>query len=1075
MPLIKNSIIDKIFAETEIEDVVRQYVDLKKKGSILEACCPFHDEKTPSFVVNPAKGFFKCFGCGEGGNAFQFVQKYEKLSAYDTYVKLAELLDIKLEFQEEDKEYKEKREQQLSMQEIIRWSAEFYNKNLPHHPAAGRELKARNVGAEDVKKWQLGFADNSNAITGYLKDFGKLEEGINLDIIRRKEGLHYDYFRNRITIPIIDSRGNVIAFGAKSLNGEKPKYINSADSELYNKSKVLFGLFQAQEAIRKRRKAYLNEGYFDVISMSRAGISNVVATCGTALTDEQCRVLKKHTGSIVIFYDGDTAGRKASFKALDVLLRHSFQAFIVTGMPDGMDPDDIVRWVEECYAYFSKNAAIDREEYFKQFEAYIEENIEDALLYLSKQLYNTAETSFEKGEAICRIAETISSIPNLTTKQEYIKELSDILKVNKTTFKKEVEKFDKDRLDKIRKENPDADKDLSGPQTEEALDDYRRFGFWADERHHNYGYHFAVKNGNERVSNFLLESLYLIQSHNDSKRIFRIKNDNNVERIMELPIDALTGLSKFQASVERLGKFIFEGNQSQVNKLKHKLYEQEKTCFEIKNLGWHKAKFWAFANGIFFDNDFQEIDNHGIVIHNDVNYFIPALSQIYSGDETRLKNDKKFIHIKKSKVKFDRWAKLFREVHNYADHYNGDVAILFTCAAIFRDVVFNNMGNSFPLLFLFGPPGTGKNQLAYGLLHLFGLPQDQVPLNSNTKPGLTKRMAEFSNAVIFLDEYHNGLEDNTIQFLKSIFDGQSRTKSEMTSDDKTTSTPIRSSAIVAGQEKPISSGGALFSRCMFLQFSDRQFNKEKYLQLDDMQKAGITAVLLEILSHRNLVEMHFKTQMENALKNMHRLIDAYNLTRSKHKQEALKVMDRLLNSYCAALAIYYVLSEVMEFPYTSEEIESNLFTHMKRQSGMITKSNDVSVFWEYIQALFYANGPNRLEEGKHFKIGNKTIGDKVHTALYLQFSSVHMLYQKEYRQHTGKPAMDKSSLMDYLKNSPEFLGTEASTRFKDEYGTVTNNSAYVFDYDKLSKFINLVKEKNGDETPGDSDTIQKLF
>jgi len=1071
MAYISNSTIDKIFAEIDIIDVVGHYVDLKKKGNTFEACCPFHDEKTPSFTVNPSKGLYKCFGCGEGGNTFQFVQRYEKLTNAETYLKLAEILNIKVEYREDDKEFKEKREKEISALEILKVAADYYHKNLNHHSEAVAELTQRNVTTHDISKWQLGYADGSNYIATSMKELGKLNDALSLNIIKQNGNSTYDYFRNRITIPIYDVKGNTIAFGAKGLNGEKPKYINSTESDLYSKSATLFGLFQNNEAIKKQRKVYLTEGYFDVISLSRIGLNNSVATCGTALTDEQVKLLKKYTQNVILFYDGDDAGKRASWKALSILLKYGIYTSIVTKVTEGFDPDDMVRSLEKNTPFTEER---NYDYYANEFKEWVEENTEDALITLSTQLYINAENAYEKGEAIAKIAETVSYIANITTKQEYIKELSTLLDINKTTFKKEIEKFETERIIQINKKYPEKASNEAGPQTEDAQEDYRKYGFWADDREAYFGYHFTTKDGRVKVSNFLLESLYLIHSNKDSKRIYKIKNDNNIERIMELPIDAMTGLSKFQANIEKLGKFIFEGTQAQVNRLKHKLYEQEKTCYEIKNLGWHKNNFWAFANGIFFDTNFLEIDKHGIVSHNDINYFIPAMSQIYSGDDASYKNDKKFLHLKKGKNKFEVWAKLYTKVYDFGEHNNGTISILFTCAAVFRDVIFQELGNSFPILFLFGPPGTGKNQLAYSILNLFGQPQDQVNLNSNTKAGLTKRMAEFSNAIIFLDEYHNALEDGTHQFLKSVSDGQSRTKSEMTSDEKTTSTPIRSSAIVAGQEKPISSGGALFSRCVYLQFQERPFNKEKYIELLDIQKKGITNILLEIINNRNIIEKEFKNTFDLANKKMHALIDAFNISRRERKQGVLKVMDRIHNSYSALLAIYYCLQNNLTFPFGKEEVEIILFDAMKRQSDMVSKSNDVSIFWEYIQSLFYSNSTNKLEEGKHFKIADKRIGDNIHQVLYLQFSSVHMLYQKEYRQSTGKPAMDKSSLQDYLKNSNEFLGVESSTRFRDDFGNSTINSSYLFDYEKLSKYINLIKIK--ESTNGNiANNIDEIF
>lgn len=1064
--MISNKSIETIFAEIDIEEIISQYISLEQKGNTLWGCCPFHEEKSASFAVNKGKGLFKCFGCGESGNAFQFVQKFNKLSSYETFVELAKLMQINLEFVEEDKDQKEKRAKMNNLYDINKYAADYYHKALLINQDALQILSYRNVNINDIKSWNLGFCDRSNPIANVLKENGQSTEGKSIGIIRENNGSTYDAYYNRITIPIIDIKGNVVGFGAK---GGEPKYLNSSDSDIYNKGNTLFGLFQNQESIRKKRKAYITEGYFDVISISRAGLNNTVASCGTAFTDGQAKLLKKHTSTAILFYDNDNAGITAAKKTLEILLRFSFNVQIVINIPANFDPDDYVRDFEANFENATENYNILNDR--------INENTVDALTYISEQIYNANDSAFEKGEAINEIAKLISDIPNITTKSEYIKEVSKALKINRSDLKKEVENIDKNKIKTLDTKTKFEITDDYGPTTEDAMLDFRKYGFWADERFQYFGYHFGTKDGPKKVSNFILDSLYLIATNNnnsnDASRIFKIQNELNIQRIIELPIDALTSLSKFQTNVEKLGKFIFEGSQTQINRLKHKLYSEEKHCIKIRNLGWQKPGFWAFGNGIFTD-EFQDIDTHGIVLHKDQFYFIPVLSTIYQNDDDYLKNDKKFVHKKTSKIKFKEWSKLYTEVYNYGSHFNGTLAILYLCAALFRDVIYKENGNFFPLLFLFGPPGTGKNQFTYSILNVFGTPQDLVNLNSTTKAGITKRMAEYYNSLIFLDEYNNSLPDDVIQFLKSVADGTSRTKSEITTDDKTTSTSVRSSAIVAGQEKPISSGGALFSRCVFLQFKERNFDHKKYNSLiEEERKNGITSILLEIIQYRHHVEIEFKKQFESARKKMETLISNYNNEQSKLHRAKVKFMDRIINSYSVLLGVFYTLKTELRFPFQQEDIEPILFGHMLEQNRMVNTTNDVAIFWEYLQSLVMSIGLNRIEEGKHFKFKNEIINEENIVVLYLQFSSVYPLYQKEYRQTENKPAIDKSSMTDYLKNSEEYLGYKASTSFNRD-GKRFDNSAMMFNYTKLSKKINLIIKSDYEEnTPYKSMPVAK--
>lgn len=1036
MRYINQKSIDSLINAIDIEDVVSRYVDLKKKGNNLVGNCPFHDEKTGSFSVSPSKGIYKCFGCGEAGNAYSFVKKIDKLESYETFIRLAELTNFTLEYIEgESRDYKEKQENTKSLHEINQFASDFYHKNLLSNSEKIVHLAQRNVTITDIKYWQLGYADNKKTLCTILKENGNLSKSNLLGITTVNNGTTYETFYNRITIPIIDKKGNILGFGGK---GEKPKYLNSSDSDIYHKDNILFGLWNAQESIRKQNKAILCEGYFDVISLHRAGITNAVASCGTAFTEGQAKLLKKHTSTAVLFYDNDKAGNKATEKALHILLQMSFRVLIVENNIPEADPDDIVQ-------FFEKNNSP-----YELIQKHID-NAVDALAFLSEKIYANCDNIHQRGEAVDRIALLISAIGYQVTKEEYIKKISQSIGVSKATLKASVEKHEKDKVEFLKKEIVKNNESTAvGPSTDESRNDFYMYGFWADDRKKNFGYWFSTKEGNKCISNFLMESLFLIKNFDNSKRIFRIKNKFNVEKIVEIPIEAMTGLSKFQATVEKHGNFIWEGSQSQVNKLKYKLYSEEKFCNQIRNLGWQKEGFWAFANGIFHNGEFFDIDKYGIANHDDTYYFLPALSEIFSGDETSYQNDKKFIHIKKSSLTLKEYGKLFLEVFN-EDRFtvNGTIALLYAIGAVFRDVVYKDMQNSFPILFLFGPPGTGKNQLAYGLLNLFGTPQDLLNLSNNTKASLSKKMAEFSNALVFLDEYKNGLNDDVVQFLKSLYDGRGRTKSEMTTEDRTITTKVNSAAIIAGQEKPVNDI-ALFTRTIFLSFKEREFNRGVYELLFNKIKEGATSILLELLQERKNVEAKFKIVFENTVVKLNQSLNDLNESKRKNKLEKIRVNDRVLNSYGYLLTILELFKNKLDF--MDEHVYIQLFTAMTTQSIMIEKSNDTSTFWDYVQSMYYSGV---IREGSHYRFDN----DNGKSVIQINYPVIHNLYQKEHRQTSGKPGMDKSSLLDYLSNSAEYIGFKSSIRFLDDFGNSRTTSAHCFNYDLLSDRINLMTEK----------------
>ncbi|MBK8671751.1 MAG: DNA primase [Bacteroidetes bacterium] len=350
--MITKASIEKIKDYARIEEVVGDFVRLKRAGSNLTGLCPFHNEKTPSFVVSPAKGLFKCFGCGKSGDSIGFVIEHEKLSYPEAIRYLGNRYNIELE----EIELSEDKKQEQSLRESIfialnfaaNWFAQQLNENEEGKAIGYSYFKERGFLDETIQSWKLGYTPTGSnhfleaaLVAGYTHGVLKLA-----GLAGEKDGKWYDFFRERVMFPIHNVSGKVAGFGGRIMNANSKvgKYINTPETEVYNKSKILFGLFQSKAQIRKLDVAYLVEGYTDVISLHQAGITNVVASSGTSLTVDQVKLIKRFTENVVIIYDGDSAGIKAALRGLDLVIEEGLNVKLVL-LPDGDDPDSMIRKV----------------------------------------------------------------------------------------------------------------------------------------------------------------------------------------------------------------------------------------------------------------------------------------------------------------------------------------------------------------------------------------------------------------------------------------------------------------------------------------------------------------------------------------------------------------------------------------------------------------------------------------------------------------------------------------------------------------------------------------------------------
>lgn len=344
--MIPEEKVREVAERLSIVDVVAEYVPLRRAGGNFLGLCPFHGEKTPSFNVNPAREIFHCFGCGAGGNAFSFIMKIEGISFPEAVKLLAKKVGVEIEERQLTPAERKSQDEFGQFQKINELTASYYRSILMHGQegeAARLYLAGRTVTAEVSEAYRLGFApDRRDGLAKHLKNNNvDLDSAQKLGIIRKSDAGWYDLFRNRLIFPIRDARGQVIAFAGRVLDASLPKYINSPESPLYHKSAVLFGLDMALPSIRTSNSVIIVEGYFDHLALFSAGVSNVVATCGTALTVNHAGLLKRHAEKVYTLFDSDNAGKKATIRSMELFLEQRIPAYVIS-LPKGDDPDSFL-------------------------------------------------------------------------------------------------------------------------------------------------------------------------------------------------------------------------------------------------------------------------------------------------------------------------------------------------------------------------------------------------------------------------------------------------------------------------------------------------------------------------------------------------------------------------------------------------------------------------------------------------------------------------------------------------------------------------------------------------------------
>lgn len=449
--MINPESVQEVLNVTQVEDVIGEYVHLKNRGINMIGLCPFHNEKTPSFTVSPSKNIYKCFGCGKAGGGVQFLMEHEGMSFPDAIRHLAQKYGIELT-ETKSSHYDESAQLERDSYYLLNdFAKDLFISNLKES-AEGKRIglsyfKERGFREHTIDKFELGFAvKERDFLTKTALKKGYKEESLKkLGLTSQKD---FDFFRDRVMFPIHNLSGKVIAFGGRTLSSDKkiPKYINSPETEIYNKSNSLYGIFQAKSEIRRHDECFLVEGYTDVISLSQAGIENVIASSGTSLTEGQIRLVKRFTPNMVILYDGDPAGMKAALRGIDLILEQDMNASVVL-LPEGEDPDSFVK----------ANGSTG-------LTTYVNDNKKDFIFFkIDFLLAEAGNDPIKKTGVIKNIVQSISFIPDSLKRALYIRECSQQLDISEDVLVEETNKSIRSRLNLQRKRGNFQRRDEDSP------------------------------------------------------------------------------------------------------------------------------------------------------------------------------------------------------------------------------------------------------------------------------------------------------------------------------------------------------------------------------------------------------------------------------------------------------------------------------------------------------------------------------------------------------------------------------------------------------------------------------------
>ena len=1052
--------------------VIERYVTLKKKGANYQGLSPFTNEKTPSFYVVPAKNIYKCFSSGKGGDAISFVMEKEGIAFIEAVKSIAQQHHIAIEYEEVDSEERERRQKEETINRSLRQLLAFAHAYFASNEVPDDFLKSRRLRQSDADRFGLGYAPQApRAFYELAKQSGYTTDLlIRAGLVRQVEtsnGLqYYDYFQDRIMFPIRSPRGEVVAFTGRlahpvhpEADYKPPKYLNSPDT-CYNKSEHLYGLYEAMSSLQQLRgvdsKCYVVEGPTDVLALSVRGHGNVVAPCGSGFTTQHAKLLQRFTTTVCVIPDKDVAGMKALHRTAEVLIKAGLDVEVLQPEKENSDPDSYIR---------SMRTDDELQAWLNGHQHYL------TGLRLNMVLAVPDGKTAVKTGYIRDMVSLLSKVPNDVDRKAYynqiVKDWSEFKEYYKLVKKEEGGIVPVD--------------DLSPMQ----VDSFKKYGIWAKN---NKLYSYS-KDKEIIVAYFNIETLFFIINGAQPRYLVQLTNDY-YQRLTTVTTDDLTAMQQFDKTVARKGAYTWAGERRDLIGLRRKLTEGVREAQQPEHLGYETSVgFYTWANGLFYQQKFYEADEHGMVTlplvmtTMDEVRALPPQSQVRLGSddypvttpkelieelgeyhleeairhenlyrlqfyylpysvgsqqqylimpEEDYENERKFIFKQQEGIAFDAWATLMQRAYGE----KASLMVAYYVAALFRDLIFQENNNWFPLLFLFGRRESGKSTAARSLAKMFGDGEsDGINLESgSTHTGIRRYMNNMNNGLVWLNEYKNTLRPDVIGMLKGIADGSGKITGVKTEGNQIKSYRPKNAVVCCGQDLP-TIDFALFTRCITLEFDGTRYDRSAYTELVDHEQHGRTQSITNALQgYRSLIAKHYQKYQKQ-------VIDAL---RSQPIPKNIEEMgDRYPLNMASAIAPVKILMDFTDFnfPFSYQELIALAHRIVVRQIETQQTSDDVERFFSVLQSCV-GRGFN---EGTHWKITRDEQGRNV---LMLRFRAAHA----EYRNHAlrqGIVPLDESVVKRYLLVHALYLDDTKNTRFS---GLVNPTSAMVIDYDKLCEW-----------------------
>ena len=1121
------SSVDRV-READIVKTIGEFTELKKVASNYKCCSPFSEEKTPSFTVSPVKQIFKCFSTGLGGDGIKFVMQHKSVDFVEAVEIIAKIHNIYLEKEEVTPEVQRKLDQKAEMYSLTEKSARsFVNayKKIDANHWAKQLIAERQFNDESVLNFQIGFNGDENKLTKWTIANGTLAVSKELGLSKTKNSSSYDIFKNRIMFPIHNEKGTVVGFGGRQSNDPKLdkgfKYINSKESLIYDKSSVLYGLFQAKNIINKVGSVILTEGYTDVIAMHQNGCENTVASCGTALTERHAQLLKKYAEEVVLLRDGDAAGLKTMLKKdgdIDICLSFGLNVSICL-LPDGEDPDtfsrtqlDMHTWIHDnkhdAILYKVTQYDVTRDRY--QFDVdelnksiklqvkTLEADIVDLKDLQDEELTNTKESNKailseiksvknqgaqelkelqkidpdKKSRAVTEIAETLFKIKHEVKRNEYIKQVAKILKISVSALKSEIGKFELKETEA--KEKDDSKVSMRGVQLPDGSDKEEYLeGHGFVTVGNSYFFHRINSNTFFQGTRFKLEPLFHIQGDNENKRLCEITNLRGKKKLIDFDSDMLANFNEFRKYLFRIGGFMFlthNGLRTEhFDKFVYRFEEQFEPALELLTMGWNKKGFYAFANGVYWEGKFRAVNKYGIMNLEGIdktesdynqkidNYYSPAFSVMHQDNQEGDDLYENDRYFVYKEATISLEDWMKQMILVFGD--KGIAGILFNFGALFRDLFLTHY-DSFPLLGGFGEKDSGKSGFGKILQNFFYYRLPPVDLTQTTHVGLSRRLSRNTNTVQFGDEYQDRtVKEEVGNLLMGAWNGIGREKGKGVGTTRTSLDKINSAVYYAGQFMPTFKENALATRTISQFFLTKKYTPEEKTNFNKLLNWTNSGI-----SSLAVEIVQHRAYFEKRLPLVHAETER-NLKELLKKEQ---YQERIFGNVSMLFTTYSILKDKIEFPFTEEEVKKLCLHLIINNSEQIADSNGLTEFWSIITFLFETK---RIKDHQDFVIGRdlsfKIIGEKRSESvydnqernqiLYLRLKSVYQFYNKEASTREGVDVIGQTTIRHYFKSRPYFIGLIKGKRF----GTAGTQSCYAFNYTMMvEKGLVTLEEDN---------------